>query len=43
MSEREIENGEEAIDETGRNLTQQEMDEKGVEPVPVDESWEDEQ
>ncbi|MFL5952780.1 MAG: hypothetical protein ACJ76I_01555 [Gaiellaceae bacterium] len=43
MSDPEIENGEEAIDESGRNLTQQEMDEEGVEPVPVDESWEDEQ
>jgi hypothetical protein len=43
MSDPEIENGEEAIDESGRNLTQQQMDEEGTEPVPVDEAWEDEQ
>jgi hypothetical protein len=37
------ENGEESIDESGRNPTQQRMDEEGTEPVPVDEAWEDEQ
>ena len=39
MSDNEIENGEEAIDESGRNLTQQRMDEEGVEDVPVDSDW----
>jgi len=43
MSDAETENGEEQIDETGRNPTQQRMDEEGTEPVPVDEEWEDEQ
>jgi hypothetical protein len=42
MSEK-PENGDEAIDESGRNPTQQRMDEEGTEPVPVDEEWEDEQ
>jgi hypothetical protein len=46
MSETEYdESGEERIDETGRNPTQQRMDEQGVEDVPVaddpaeDEPW----
>jgi len=46
MSETEYdESGEEQIDETGRNATQQRMDEEGVEDVPVaddpaeDEPW----
>jgi hypothetical protein len=39
MSEPEIENGEEAIDESGRNATQQRLDEEGTEPVPVDVEW----
>jgi len=39
----ETENGEEAIDESGRNPTQQRMDEEGTEAVPVDVEWEDEQ
>jgi hypothetical protein len=42
MSDTEREsNGEEAIDETGRNPTQQRMDEEGVENVPVDADWEE--
>jgi hypothetical protein len=41
MSDNEQEdNGEEAIDEAGRNPTQQRLDEEGAEPVPVDEKWE---
>jgi hypothetical protein len=43
MSESEIENGEEEIDESGRNLTQQDLDDKGVEPIPVDTEREEEQ
>jgi hypothetical protein len=46
MSETEYdESGEEQIDDTGRNPTQQRMDEQGVEDVPVaddpaeDEPW----
>jgi len=46
MSDTEFdESGEERIDETGRNPTQQRMDEEGVEDVPVatdpaeDEPW----
>jgi hypothetical protein len=39
MSESEIENGEEAIDESGRNPTQQRIDEEGAEAVPVDVEW----
>ena len=38
-----IENGEDQIDEEGRNPTQQRIDEEGAEPVPVDEPWEDAQ
>ena len=40
MSSHEPENGEEAIDESGRNLTQQQLDEEGTENVPVDTEWE---
>jgi hypothetical protein len=40
MSDLEPENGEDAIDETGRNPTQQRLDEEGTEPVPVDVDWE---
>jgi hypothetical protein len=36
----EPENGEEEIDESGRNLTQQELDDEGTEDVPVDTEWE---
>jgi hypothetical protein len=43
MSDQEPENGEEAIDEAGRNPTQQRLDEEGAEPKPVDVEWEDEQ
>jgi hypothetical protein len=44
MSESPEENGEDLIDDTGRNPTQQRMDEEGTEPAPVDEEWgEDEQ
>jgi hypothetical protein len=43
MSDHELENGEEAIDESGRNATQQRLDEEGAEPKPVDVEWEDEQ
>jgi hypothetical protein len=35
----EPEDGEESIDESGRNLTQQELDEQGAEDVPVDTDW----
>jgi hypothetical protein len=35
------ENDEETIAESGRNLTQQRMDEEGVEDVPVDADWEE--
>jgi hypothetical protein len=43
MSDHERENGEEAIDESGRNPTQQRLDEEGAEQKPVDLEWEDEQ
>ena len=44
MSEHEPENGEEAIDESGRNATQQRLEEEGgPEAKPVDVEWEDEQ
>jgi hypothetical protein len=41
MSDNEPENGEEQIDESGRNATQQRMDEEsgGGEAVPVDKEW----
>jgi hypothetical protein len=41
MSEPNDENPDEAIDESGRNPTQQRMDEEGTEPVPVDVDWEE--
>jgi len=41
MSDPEPENGEETIDESGRNPTQRRLDEEGTEPVPVDVSWEE--
>jgi hypothetical protein len=41
MSESPEENGEEAIDDAGRNPTQQRMDEEGTEPLPVDAGWGD--
>jgi hypothetical protein len=40
MSVEEPENEENAIDESGRNPTQQRMDEEGTEDVPIDEEWE---
>jgi MYXO-CTERM domain-containing protein len=42
VDEREIENAdnlEDALDEQGRNLTQQRMDAEGVEDRPVDVGW----
>ena len=33
------ENGEEQIDEQGRNPTQQRIDQEGASPEPVDEEW----
>ena len=33
------ENGENEIDEQGRNATQQRIDEEGASPQPVDEEW----
>jgi hypothetical protein len=41
MSDHEPESGEEAIDETGRNPTQQRLEEEGAEPKPVDIEWEE--
>jgi hypothetical protein len=32
-------NGEDELDESGRNPTQQRMDDEGVEDVPVDAQW----
>jgi hypothetical protein len=40
MDERQLENGEEEIDESGRNMTQQRLDERGVSQQPVDVPWE---
>ena len=34
-----IENGEEEIDEQGRNATQQRIDEEGADAEPVDGEW----
>ena len=42
MSEPIDENGEEMLDESGRNPTQRRLDEEGTEPVPVDVEWEKE-
>jgi hypothetical protein len=44
VDESEIENAEnleDALDEEGRNPTQQRMDAEGVEDVPVDFDWDD--
>jgi hypothetical protein len=41
MSDQGTENGEEAIDESGRNLTQQEIDERGPSDAPADADWEE--
>jgi hypothetical protein len=42
MSEPAIPNGEESIDESGRNLTQQEIDKEGASEAPVDPGWKEE-
>jgi hypothetical protein len=39
MSEGHPENGEELIDETGRNATQRDMDERGTSDVPAGVEW----
>ena len=39
MSEPAIPNGEEEIDESGRNLTQQRIDGEGASEAPVDADW----
>ncbi len=43
MSDIEQDNGEELIDESGRNATQQRIDEEGAEDVPVDAEWPEEE
>jgi hypothetical protein len=40
MTRSDTENGEELIDESGRNPTQRRLDEEGAGPVPVDTEWE---
>jgi hypothetical protein len=40
MSERDTENGEDLVDESGRNPTQREIDEDGPSDAPVDVEWE---
>ena len=41
MTERDTGNGEERVDETGRNPTQRRIDENGASEEPVDVEWED--
>jgi hypothetical protein len=41
MSDVQPENGEEAIDESGRNLTQQEIDGRGAADAPADADWDE--
>ena len=41
MSEPAIRNGEEAIDESGRNPTQKRIDEEGASGAPVDADWQE--
>jgi hypothetical protein len=41
MSELDTENGEELVDESGRNATQREIDERGASERVVDVEWED--
>jgi hypothetical protein len=41
VSEPDTDNGEEQIDESGRNPTQREIDERGASEQPVDVDWED--
>jgi hypothetical protein len=43
MSELQDESGEEAIEESGRNPTQQRIDEEGASDAPADIEWEEEQ
>ena len=43
MSEPAIQNGEDAIDESGRNPTQQRIDEEGASEAPVDADWQAEE
>jgi hypothetical protein len=43
MSDPIDENGEEAIDEAGRNPTQRRMDEEGTPAVPADVEWEEDE
>jgi len=42
MSDSEPEVGDDGVDDSGRNVTQRQMDEAGVEDKPVDEEWEEE-
>jgi hypothetical protein len=39
MADDELQNGEEDIDASGRNATQQRIDEEGASDAPVDEDW----
>jgi hypothetical protein len=41
MTHEEPDHDEDGIDESGRNETQQRMDEEGTEAVPVDAEWEE--
>jgi hypothetical protein len=41
MSDHEHESGEAEIDETGRNPTQQEIEERGASHAPADLDWEE--
>jgi hypothetical protein len=43
MSEPAIPNGEDAIDERGRNPTQKRIDEEGASDAPVDADWQEEE
>ena len=43
MSDQEHEKGEEAIDEEGRNETQQRIDEEGPSERPADASWKEDE
>ncbi len=42
MSDTEPEVRDDGVDESGRNETQRQMDEAGVEDEPVDEKWDEE-
>ncbi len=41
MEPNRTENGEDAIDERGRNVTQREIDERGASDAPADAEWEE--